>query len=105
MTRFRFRYSIRALGILVTLVGVYFGLWEVTNRFGVTEDHSQLSNLDARISDERSPMPFVVSRCENEGLTVEQFMDPNFNPLPPKRRFYFWLFGLKCKLPFESECS
>ena|SRR5687768_12195819 len=97
------RFSIRILAIFVTLVCAYFGAWEATKRCGVTEDHYQFSNLDPWIGDERSPMPFVVSRCESARLTIEEFMNPAFITMPPKRYYYVWLFGLTIKLPFEGE--
>lgn len=67
------------------------------------EHHYQYSNLDPWIADERSPLPFVVSRCELPGLAVEDFMNPNFITPSPKRYYYLWLFGPKIKLPIEAE--
>ena len=91
--KFRPRFTVRTLAIVVTLVCAYFGAWEATKRYGTTDEHSQLSNLDPWIGDEESPLPFVVSRLETEGITVREFLDINFQDAPPKRCYYVWLLS------------
>ena len=51
------RFSLRTLIILVTLVALYFGLWEVTKRFGV-------KTSPAAIAVESSPAPLIIRTTE-----------------------------------------
>jgi hypothetical protein len=99
--RFRWplRFSVRTLGIVVTLVCIYFGLWEATKRYGVVEEskaefrsappatngkHWQLIVVES--GGESSPMPLVIRRNAEHG--------------DEKSQYYLWLFGPKIKLPF-----
>ncbi len=81
--KFRPRFSIRTLAIVVTLVCCYFGAWRLTN------NHAGPNEV---------PMPFVI--CGEESTTPAA-------PGSPKKvlrwHYYFWFFGYVRKLPIVLE--
>jgi hypothetical protein len=108
------RFSVRALVILVTLVCVYFGLWDATKKFGVPELHPVTDPIrldpgskprpEPRIVAANSPLPLIV-RCDERRVGVA------WTPVTKKpiaivtryRCYYVWLCGPMIKLPFESR--
>jgi hypothetical protein len=90
--KFRPRFSLRALAILVTLVCTYFAAWEATKRWGVGVLPSP-GGVGGCIR--HSPFPLLIAEDELLNCGVDQWGGP--------RRFYLWLFGREVKLPFESE--
>ena len=106
--RWRPRFSLRTLVVLVTLVCGYFGCWEITKRFGISDivhrdyvlhglsDDEELQvvktlSLEGVVS---SPSPFVVS---NQTTFNRHF------PFTGGRIYYFWFFGYVAELPYERE--
>ena len=92
------RFSIRALLLVVTLIALYFGAWEMTKRSGIglVSPETQKANIPSprpRPFDS-CPAPFVVSRERYYGLP-HKFGD--------FREYHFWFFGYTVKLPFEGE--
>jgi hypothetical protein len=84
--RFRPRFSLQTLAIVVTLVCVYFGLWEVTKRYGVPAVAAPKAAFRS------SPAPLVVR--------YQQDPDDLFGDKPV---YYVWLFGPIFRLPFQPE--
>lgn len=98
--RFRPRFSIRTLAIVVTLVGAYFGVWEATKQWGTrlgetTRYINYKGNLYSYrdvVIDANSPLPFVVRR------DVYSIPEPPLSVrVNPTRRYYVWLFGISVK--------
>ena len=95
--RFRFRFSLRTLFIFMTLVGAYFGAWEVTKLYGLN------SSGEVFDYDERSPAPFIIARDEvapgSKRIGRNRILYGDFR----YRRYYLWLFGPRFRLPFEGK--
>lgn len=91
--RFRPRFSVRTLAIVVALICAYFGAWEATKKWGV---RGMTEEIDFGVG---SSIPLVIWRREQ--YNVYHY------PLPPEiiltKRHYFWLFGPTYKLPYESK--
>jgi len=93
--RWRPRFSVRTLVVMVTLVCVYFGCWEITKRFGVRDIvfHKYVFRKLNNKEEVRfagflsSPGPFVVSQKWTGN----------------DETYYFWFFGYIAKLPYERE--
>ena len=101
----RFRFSIRTLAIMVAIFCAYLACWGPTKRFAANIDRPS----------EESMLTFASGRNRQQPLTI--FADA---PLPlvlrlhelvplekPRRtrlikRYYFWFFGPKIKLPIET---
>lgn len=92
----RFRFSIRALVITVTLVCCYAACWGPTKERGPDEVIARQTRSGTIIHDTSPVIPLVVS-MHWEGGT----------PSAPKwvehREYYFWFFGYTAKLPFGGE--
>jgi hypothetical protein len=102
--RWRPRFSVRTLVVLVTLVCCYAACWQPTKKTGVNEvvDHIWAMTYSPKpksmliggiLFDGESAsaiMPFVVQVDQWE-LNIQ------------RRSFYFWFFGYVAKLPFERE--
>jgi hypothetical protein len=93
--RFRPRFSVRTLAVVVTLVCAYFGAWAATKRYGVPAVPAKFPvEEDTGIIAAGSPTPCLVWRDEfrmKEGGL--------------RRKYYLWLFGPTVKLPFDSKPS
>jgi hypothetical protein len=84
--------------VLVSLVGIYLGLWDATKRYGVRElsDPLGLSSLDEPlVYDSRALLPLVV--VDREEATM-QYMKENgisgwSGPPMTQTSHYLWLFG------------
>lgn len=97
--RWRPQFSTRTLVIVVTLVGLYFGAWELTKHWGIglvaPETRKSHPGFTPRPRPfDSSSAPFVVSRERYYGI-------------PPKcgdyREYHLWFFGFTAPLPFESK--
>ena len=120
--RFRPRFSIRTLAIVVTLVCAYFGAWEMTKGAAVRQQRRcRIYSLDGKellptqamnfseqqtkllneniafsiVETSDSPAPCVIARNE-----VMIFSAPVREP--NRRTYHLWFFGHIVKLPFES---
>jgi hypothetical protein len=101
MSCFRPRFSLRTLGVVVTLICAYFGAWEATKRYGVPSGSRWVVSGDSSLSPSGndydrvvaawSPLPLAVV-CDETGPFINE-----------TRRYYLWLFGAMIKLPYESE--
>jgi hypothetical protein len=90
--RWRPRFSVRTLAIVVTLVCCYAACWGPTKRWGVREacefEYREHAGWYCR-----PVAPFLVRLTEI----------PHNNLEPPKNCYYFWFFGYVAKLPYERE--
>ena len=83
--RWRPRFSVRTLVVVVTLVCAYFGLWEATKTWGIRAAVPE----PTRFIPPYSPCPFVIVEPAstimiNANVAVMGGYD---------RRDYFWFFG------------
>lgn len=80
-SRWRFRYSLKALLLLVLLACLYLGLWESTKSYAAVERSEELVDTYACA-------PLVVYRDKySEGA----------------RRYYLWLIVLEIELPYTAR--
>ena len=97
LKRFRLRFSIRTLAIVVTLVCCYAACWGPTKTRGVEDvnlvvphnDFFSPSRLASYLCAPRAIAPLVVTARANDNLSVDLY--------------YFWFFGYVAKLPYERE--
>ena len=111
--KFRPRFSVRTLAIVVTLVCLYFGAWDLTKRRGIPDQtvempgyivHQPTTGRLIHIKDSGvaavvtagSPAPFAI-------WTEELLVDEKTGNIKHVRRHYVWLLGPMIKLPVESE--
>ena len=107
--RWRPRFSVRTLVVLVTVVCCYAACWGPTKRQGVidalrceidltdknyesewlTDENNELVEPFLQLFDAKATMPLVV------GVT------PSIRQR--RRRYYFWFFGYVAKLPYERD--
>src|SRR5262245_14956452 len=60
--RWRPRFSLRTLAIVMSLVCAYFGAWEATKRYGVPKTPFYTDPVG--VFSASSPLPFIVSQDE-----------------------------------------
>ena len=95
--RWRPRFSIRVLLIVVTLACAYLACWGPTKNQGVKDviakAHSRMASEDFHVFATLPPSPFcplIIETREMMLLTNRQFSE--------HRRYYFWFFGYVVKL-------
>ena len=88
--RFRPRFSIRTLAIIVTLVCCYAACWGPTNRRGLDDVFIIFGEDIDSWPIGRANAPLVVSLDKVRGYHMQ-------------RHYYFWFFGYVAKLPYERE--
>jgi hypothetical protein len=92
--KFRPRFSVRTLAIVVTLVCAYFAAWEATKEYGIglptPWDYSS-----------HSPIPLLIVEDDASDMSYAVSANNTLRTSGP-RRYYIWLFGPRIKLPFES---
>lgn len=99
----RFRFSIRALLIIVALIGAYFGSWDATRRAAacLPASEDRLLSVPERgtcyIQEAASPMPFMI--------VCEELEADSAAIVVKRKRNYAWLFGPQIKLLFDSVLS
>jgi len=89
--RWRPRFSVRTLVIVVTLVCCYAACWGPTNRRG---------KGDVRYA------PRPDGREGNHGVAtfaIAPLFIRREEPYTRERSYYFWFFGYVAKLPYERE--
>ncbi len=114
--RWRPRFSVRTLVILVTLVCCYAACWGPTKTRGPGDVQSRVNELTkARASFGRPSGAFrVATDAEVVApliIATHESHFENWIPLgstlsmsvPQSRSYYFWFFGYVAKLPYERE--
>ena len=121
--RWRPRFSVRTLAIVVTLVCCYAACWGPTKRQGV-EDVRQLltsndfysdigdphlltSSFHCKFGDPCPVLPLLVI-VDPEGTGgMDVFSIGSYTEIERrkyfKRHYFFWFFGYVAKLPYERE--
>ena len=100
--RWRPRFSVRTLAIVVTLVCCYAACWGPTKSRGVSdvELDAEESLLIAAEATSVAPLVVVVQGYQLKLLWGRtRVMEDS----PYRRRYYFWFFGYVAKLPYERE--
>ncbi|MDP6442835.1 MAG: hypothetical protein QGG36_15540 [Pirellulaceae bacterium] len=101
------RFSLRSLLALITLIGFYFGSWELTKRLGVEpiEIESLPFEVDAdfEFPFDSSPAPFVVSRfgkteAPDPAPTASSIGNDHITAVWLPREHHLWFFGYTAKL-------
>src|SRR5262245_50646437 len=89
MTR-RFRFSVRTLVILVTLLGAYFGTWEATKTFVKNENSLPKEEWPIHperqrwyLSDATAPLPLIICQKESRYEKKWEF----------RKCYYLWLLS------------
>jgi hypothetical protein len=97
MKRFRPRFSIRTLVVVVTLVCCYAACWGPTKRRGVEAVKAKPSTTDV------NPIaPLLLAANEGNWIDVGDQREILIR-LHANRTYYFWFFGFIVKLPYERE--
>jgi hypothetical protein len=95
--RWRPRFSVRTLVVVVTLMCCYAACWGPTKRQGVEDVYRHAYSESA--GREHGPPPiFYTSATGPFVVGIDQFTGS-----PDRREYYFWFFGLIAKLPIERE--
>jgi len=104
MKRWRPRFSVRTLLIVVTVVAAYFGAWPVTVKYGVPQQIPQIPRWQTKkdyLVNADSPAPLIIRQdivLFEYPATIWGLKATDF-----KRQYYFWLGVTKIKLPYESS--
>lgn len=106
--RWRPRFSVRTLVVVVTLACCYAACWGPTKRQGVRDvprhAFQGTIGLSSGNADEDAAMDerFYQSFNASPALPLVIHIDWDLD-VPPTRRYYFWFFGYVTKLPYEPE--
>jgi hypothetical protein len=95
------RFSLKALFVVLTIVGVYLGLWEATKKWGVIDLKSFLAQQDDWVDDEdiSVKMPLVIEA--GDLVFAGGGADPlagSTGSLKVRQRYFFWFFGYVAQL-------
>ena len=93
--RWRPRFSVRTMVIIVTLLCTYLGCWRATQSIG-TRDVKLL--LGRQVGKTESAVPFTVSIHELVHFDSDA---RRLMGIERTRHYYFWFFGYVAKLPYE----
>ena len=98
--RFRPRFSIRMLAIIVTLVCCYAACWGPTRKQGFEDvQNFEIDNFGMTTTTDECSSLFPLIVCIG-GIAPG---DDPFGDFTPRNRYYFWFFGFVAKLPYERE--
>ncbi len=101
--RWRPRFSVRTLVVLVTLVCCYAACWAPTKRSGVSDVDTYVNwrgvaDATRNVNGASAALPLVVAIDERD-----YEFDPFYYNRTAKRCYYFWFFGYVAKLPYEHQ--
>ena len=102
--RFRPRFSIRTLAIVITLACCYAACWGPTKRRGF----EAVYNAGYRLSESSEPRGFVLKGTERLPaplIVVATRIQDNDGETSLFRSYYFWFFGFVTKLPWERDIT
>lgn len=100
----RFRFSIRTLAIVVSLVCAYVGSWPLTAKYGVPQQIPQVPRWATKkvyLFNADSPAPLIIRQdvvVFEYPATIQGLKATDF-----KRQYYLWLGVTKIRLPYESS--
>jgi len=110
--RWRPKFSLRTLVVLVTLVCCYAACWGPTTTRGVEDVCKYVINSDAiwevdcgvvAASRELYSLE-LLSNARSIPLIVQVEEEGDFQIVPTRHnRYYFWFFGYVAKLPYERD--
>ena len=101
--RWRPRFSVRTLVIVVTLVCCYAACWEPTKRQGVGDvDRRAGRELGFDVAAKTSEADHWVSQLFDASPIIPLVVGVT-TPGSRRRNFYFWFFGYVAKLPYEKR--
>jgi len=93
--RWRPRFSIRTLVVVVTLVCCYAACWGPTKTRGVKDVARRVdATFDKHLSEPVACFPLIVETKVD---------DPFLGYIDESELYYFWFFGYVAKLPYERE--
>ena len=102
--RFRPRFSVRTLVIVVTLVRCYAACWGPTKRRGVDDVGEHVRPTPVYSSGTMSILYFQQTGLwPNSSAVAPLIVGINTWQAPGQRKYYFWFFGYVAKLPWERE--
>ena len=109
MKRFRPRFSIRTLVVVVPLVCCYAACWGPTKKWGPAHVQSHVNDAKvepgefrlARDAEAIAPLIIATDDVHLERLPGFGYVTPNAPP-PQSRSYYFWFFGYVAKLPYDG---
>jgi hypothetical protein len=93
------RFSLRTLGVFVSLVCVYLGSWQMTTQFGLGRVTSYLKHQAIDVESSWSPVPFLV--VTHVSVPSEFISLPTDYPQTRSYRdhYYVWCGGPVFQLP------
>ena len=94
--RWRPRFSVRTLVVVVTLVCCYTACWGPTQTDGVAEVRRLAWNYTNNTS---AVAPLVVRQDEIFWVEIRAGSVQGYD----RRSYYFWFFGYTAKLPYERD--
>ncbi len=108
--RFRPRFSIRTLAIVLTLVCCYAACWGPTKTRGVRDvySHTSVNGVASgyRAASAAAPLVVGINDSPQRMSVVSSSGIPAYGvamSVTTKRHYYFWFFGYVAKLPYERE--
>jgi hypothetical protein len=98
--RWRPRFSLRALIVVVTLACAYLACWRFTATAGVEAViyhvyGYEIAPIDDWDFNPSTPLPMIVGIDESHSVGLSSIMI--------QRRYYFWYFVGATPLPFQKE--
>jgi len=90
--RWRPRFSVRTLLIIVTLVCCYVACWGPTKAWGTKDIGGELSVAIAPLIVENTHFGLGGVMIEHEGESVRSV----------QRHYYLWFFGYSVQLPYQT---
>ncbi|HJN08212.1 MAG TPA: hypothetical protein QF564_05940 [Pirellulaceae bacterium] len=92
--RWRPRFSVRTLVVLVTLVCCYAACWGPTKRGA----DNMVKNRGRRVLQAMAVAPLII---KTDGWIERQ--EDTLLIYQSQRHYYFWFFGYNVKLPYERD--
>jgi hypothetical protein len=116
--RWRSRFSVRTLLILMTLVCAYLACWGPTKKLGGEEVRSVIDKDGFKVMTADAIAPLFVRTDESllfvDGSSSFAAFDGSSSTIasanvivsgPMMRRYHFWFFGYVAKLPYEQQIA